>query len=139
MYMNTVNMVKHHPLIGVGVNTYSKNYAKYKTEKAEKYYPTLDGSYAQSNYFQMAGELGLLGFGVFLWFLLLLFRELIRCYKSAGGNYLKIVSLSLIASFSAFLINGLTESSLYYSRVAVMFWYFVGLALSLSKLIHERD
>jgi putative inorganic carbon (hco3(-)) transporter len=139
MYMNTVNMVKHHPFIGVGVNTYSKNYARYKTERAEKYFHTLDGSYAQSNYFQMAGELGLVGLGFFLWFLWLLFRGLIRCYKAPGNDYLKIISLSLIASFFAFLINGLTESSLYYSRVAVMFWYFVGIALSLNKLIYERD
>jgi len=133
MYMNAANMVSHHPVIGVGVNTYAKNYAKYKTAEAEKYAHTQDTAYAQSNYFQMAGEMGLVGLGIFVWFLWLLFRELIRYYRSSKDDYLKIISISLIACFIAFLVNGLTESSLYYSRVAVMFWYLVGLSLALKR------
>jgi len=49
------------------------------------------------------------------------------------NHYLKIVSLSLSACLLAFLVNGLTESSLYYSRVAIIFWYIMGLALALNK------
>jgi len=139
MYMNTVNMVSHHPFIGVGVNTYSMNYGRYKTKAAESYANTQDGSYAQSNYFQLTGEMGLIGLGVFLWILFVLFKELIRDYKLFNDNYLKILSVSLLACFVAFLINGLTESSLFYSRVAIMFWFFAGLSLSLKKLIHEKD
>jgi O-antigen ligase len=138
MYANTLNMIAHHPFVGVGVNTYSKNYAKYKTEKAEKYAHTLDTSYAQSNYFQMAGETGLIGLGVFFWLLCLLSRELINYYRKSRNDYLKVISMSLAACIMAFLINGLTESSLYYSRVAVMFWYFVGFSLSLKKLVNEE-
>jgi hypothetical protein len=41
--------------------------------------------------------------------------------------------LSLVACFIAFLINGLTESSLYYSRVAAMFWFFVGISMALVR------
>ncbi|MDD5355570.1 MAG: O-antigen ligase family protein [Candidatus Omnitrophica bacterium] len=135
MYMNATNMISHHPFIGVGVNTYAKNYAKYKTLEAEKYAHTQDTAYAQSNYFQMAGEMGLVGLSIFIWFLWLLFRELIRYYRSSKDDYLKVVSISLVACFIAFLINSLTESSLYYSRVAVMFWYLVGISLAIA---HEK-
>jgi putative inorganic carbon (hco3(-)) transporter len=138
MYMNASNMIAHHPFIGVGVNTYSKNYGKYKTEQAEAYAHTLDTAYAQSNYFQMAGETGLIGLGIFFWFLWVLFRRLWRDYKKSPDEYLKIVSLSLIACFLAFLINGLTESSLYYSRVAVMFWFFAGLAIASGRLENAK-
>jgi O-antigen ligase len=138
MYMNATNMISQHPLIGVGVNTYAKNYGKYKTKEAEAYAHTLDSAYAQNNFFQMAGEMGLIGLGLFFWLLWLLFRELLRYYKDSQDEYLKIVSLSLVACFIAFLINGLTESSLYYSRVAAMFWFFVGISLSLRKSAHAR-
>lgn len=135
MYMNATHMISQHPFIGVGVNTYSKNYGKYKTDEAEAYAHTLDTAYAQNNFFQMAGEIGLVGLGIFLWFLSLLFSGLMHIYRTSGDKYLKIFSLSLISCFIAFLINGLTESSLYYSRIAVMFWYLIGLSLSLDKLL----
>jgi O-antigen ligase len=134
MYANTVNMVSHHPFIGVGVNTYSANYAKYKLKKWEDYAHTEDTAYAQSNFFQMAGETGLIGLGIFIWLLWVLFAGLLRCYKKLKDDYAKTVALSLVACFIAFLVNGLTESSLYYSRVAVMFWFFVGISIFVFRL-----
>jgi putative inorganic carbon (hco3(-)) transporter len=139
MYMNSMNMISHHPFIGVGVNTYSQNYGKYKTKKAEDYCVTPESSYAQSNFFQMAGEVGLVGLAVFFLFLVILFRELTHAYKRSDDRYIKALSVSLIACFIAFLINGLTESSLFYSRVAIMFWYFVGISLSLGKFIKPES
>jgi len=138
MYMNATNMISQHPVIGVGVNTYAKNYGHYKTKKAEAYAHTLDTAYAQNNFFQMTGEMGLIGLGFFLWMLWLLFRELLRYYRKSKDTYLQIVALSLVACFIAFLINGLTESSLYYSRVAAMFWFFVGISLSLRKIVYAK-
>ncbi|MFA5118006.1 MAG: O-antigen ligase family protein [Candidatus Omnitrophota bacterium] len=133
MYMNSMNMISRHPFTGVGINTYSQNYGKYKTKKAEDYCVTPESSYAQSNFFQMAGEVGLVGLAVFFLFLGILFNGLIRAYKRSNDPYLKALSVSLIACFTAFLVNGLTESSLYYSRVVIMFWYFVGISLALRK------
>ena len=54
-------------------------------------------------------------------------------YRKLDDDYMKIVSLSLSVCLIAFLVNGLTESSLYYSRVAIIFWYIMGLALALNK------
>jgi len=60
-------------------------------------------------------------------------------YKRLKDNFLSIVSLSLIACLVSFLINGLTESSLYYARVALIFWYLVGLSLSLNKFSEKAS
>jgi hypothetical protein len=76
----------------------------------------------------------LIGLGLFFWLLWLLFKELLGYYRKLPDAYLKIIALSLVACFIAFLVNGLTESSLYYSRVATMFWFFVGIALSLRRI-----
>lgn len=134
IYKNTLNMIKHHPFIGVGVNTYSKNYQKYKLPEPENA-RTSDFMYAHNHFLQMAGEIGLIGLGIFFWLLFKLFKNNINVYKNLKDEYLKIISLSILACLFAFLINGLTETSLYYSRVAMIFWYLVGFSFALNKFI----
>lgn len=134
IYNNAINMIKHHPFIGVGLNTFSKNYGKYKTEQAEKYAHTADTIYAHNIYLQMAGETGLLGLAVFLLFLFQVFRQAFNTLRKLNDKYLKIIGLSLVACVIAFLVNGLTETSLYYPRVVMVFWYLIGVSLSLNRL-----
>lgn len=137
---NTINMIKHHPFIGVGVNTFSRNYGKYKTEQSEKYFHTPDTIYAHNIYLQMAGETGLLGLAAFIFFLFQVFRQGFITLNRLNDGYLKVIGLSLIASLIAFLINGLTETSLYYPRVSMVFWYLIGVSLALRRLSisHEK-
>ncbi|MDD5165813.1 MAG: O-antigen ligase family protein [Candidatus Omnitrophica bacterium] len=132
MYKNAINMIKHHPVVGVGVNTFSKNYFKYKLPEPANA-RSGDSMYAHNHFLQMAGEIGLVGLGIFFWLLFRLFKKNIQVYKSLKDRYYKVILLSISASLFAFLINGLTETSLYYSRVAMIFWYLVGFSLSLSK------
>ncbi|MDD5465372.1 MAG: O-antigen ligase family protein [Candidatus Omnitrophica bacterium] len=135
IYNNTINMIKHHPFIGVGLNTFSRNYGKYKTEQAEKYAHTADTIYAHNIYLQMAGEVGLLGLAMFLLFLFQVFRQAFNALRKLNDEYLKIIGLSLVACVIAFLVNGLTETSLYYPRVAMVFWYIIGISLALNKFV----
>ena len=136
VYLHSLNMIKAHPVIGVGANTFMKSYKKYKIYPEYRGIITLDEMKAHNNYLHMAGEIGLTGLAIFFWFLYCLFKESKNIYRSAGDGYLKTVSLSLIACVIAFLVNGLTESSLYYSVVAVMFWYIAGLSLALKKFTY---
>lgn len=135
IYKNAINMIKQHPFIGVGVNTFTKNYLKYKLPEPE-YAKTSDAIYAHNNFLHMAGEIGLLGLAAFFWFLFNLFRINIVVYNKLKDEYLKVICLSLMASLISFLINGLTETSLYYSRVAMVFWFLIGFSLALEKFIY---
>lgn len=137
IYTNTINMIKHHPLIGVGLNTFSRNYGRYKTEEAEKYAHTADTIYAHNSYLQTAGEVGLLGLFALILFLFQVFRQAFKAFCKLNDEYLKIVAVSLAASLIAFLVNGLTETSLYYPRVVMIFWYLIGVSLSLNRLAKE--
>lgn len=138
VYRNSLNMIKEHPFIGLGVNTYMKNYKKYKEPVEYRNVVTQDYMYAHNNFIHMATEIGLAGLGIFLWLLYKLFAECKRIYRQLDNYLLKVVSLSLSACLIAFLINGLTESSLYYSRVAIIFWYIAGFALTLKKFAHAN-
>jgi uncharacterized membrane protein len=47
---------------------------------------------------------------------------------------LKTCILGIMAGLVAFLVNGLTETVLYYPKVAVLFWFQVGILLGIVKL-----
>ena len=132
IYKNTLNMIKHNPIIGVGLNTFSKNYLAYKLPEAENA-RTGDTIYAHNNFLHMAGEIGIFGLLAFLWLLWMLFAACQNIYRRLDEAVLKNLVLCLSAGMAAFLINGLTETNLYYQRVSVMFWYLAGFALSLKK------
>jgi len=136
IYRNSLNMIKSHPIRGVGANGFMKNYKKYKDNPEYNNIVTPDYIYAHNNFLQMAGELGLSGLGIFIWLLYDLFKGCAFIYKRLKDNFLKVVSLSSIACLLAFLVNGLTESSLYYSRLALIFWYLAGFSLGLKKFIN---
>jgi len=138
IYKNAGNMARQHPFIGVGLNTFVRNYGKYKLAEVEKECPTPQSIYAHNNFLQMAGEMGITGLLIFLWFLVRLFKENSRIYSRLGDQYLKIVSVSLMACLLAFLVNGLTETSMYYPRVTMIFWYMIGFSLALKKFITAK-
>lgn len=137
IYNNSLNMIKHHPIFGVGINTFAINYFHYKLPEkpgAE----TSPSMYAHNNFLQMAAEVGLFGLFMFLWFLFALFKQGHFVSKALQDDFYKIVAISLMGCFISFLVNGLTETSLYYSRVAMIFWYLIGLSLALKKFSDVR-
>lgn len=139
VYLNTFNMIKAHPVIGLGANTFMKNYKFYKNNPEYRNIVTQDYMYAHNMYLHMAAEIGLLGLGIFFWLIFVLFSECAVIYKKAQDYFVKIFVLSLSAAIIAFLLNGLTESSLYSSRVALIFWFLTGLILSLKKFISSPE
>ncbi len=136
---NTINMIAHHPVTGVGINTFVRNYPKYKLASAEAYCPTPEAIYAHNIYLQMAAETGLFGLGVFLYLLFTVFAALRLFWRSANDRFLVSMAAGLAGSMIAFMINGLTETSLYYSRVAMIFWYIIGVSLALCYRLGERN
>lgn len=138
LYETSFNMIKHHPVLGVGVNTYCLNYQKYKL------HDTGEGTantmwYAHNSYLQMASEIGIIGLLVFFYLLFQLFKQWWIFYKKAGDNFLKISSLGLLMGIVAFLVHGLTETNLYYPKIVVLFWFHVSLLTSILFLKKGRD
>jgi len=128
-YKSSIQMIKAHPFIGVGVNTFVKAYPKYKVPDVDVI--TGEYCYAHNNYLQMAGEIGLVGLAVFFWILAALFLELKGIIRNNKEGYIRNAALGLGCGVLAFLLNGLTESSFYFSKIVVVFWFVVGLGVSL--------
>ncbi len=56
VYRNSLNMIKAHPIIGVGANAYMKSYKKYKEFPEYRNVVTLDEMYRMKVYFEDAGK-----------------------------------------------------------------------------------
>ena len=134
IYRNTVYMISQHPFIGVGINTFSKNYGKYRLAAVEVRMNTPPTIYAHNNFLQMGGEMGLLGLGTFLLFLFFVLKSIWSAFKRNTDPFLKALSVSVFAAIIAYLINGFTETSLYYARLVMIFWFLIGLGLALGKI-----
>ncbi|MCX5715738.1 MAG: O-antigen ligase family protein [Candidatus Omnitrophica bacterium] len=142
-YKSAIQMIKDHPIIGVGVNTFMKAYPKYKVHDVDII--TADQCYAHNNYLQMTGEIGLIGLGIFFWILAALFLEIReRCQTPSmhkigevSDTFVKNTALGLGCGIIAFLLNGLTESSFYFSKLVVVFWFMAGLAASLKFIKND--
>lgn len=134
IYHTSLNMIQHHPVIGVGVNTYCLNFQKYKEHQGEDF--TGDAQwYAHNIYLQMAGEMGLSGLLIFIWLLFGVFKYWVYFYRRVNDDeFFKVCSLGIAAGLMAFLINGMTETNLYYSKIATFFWFQIGLLLAIIKL-----
>jgi O-antigen ligase len=138
IYRNTLNMIRHHPLLGVGINTFSRNYGKYRLAEVEANFQTADGYYAHNNFLHMAGETGLPSLAVFLAFLVIVFGSIWGSFKRISDPFLRACSISVFAALIAYLVNGFTETNLYYSRIVMIFWFLIGLGLALSRFEDKR-
>lgn len=135
IFRNSFNMIRQHPVIGVGANTFMKNYKHYKDFPEYRNVVTAENLYAHNIFLHLTAEIGLLGLLIFICLIYAIFKNTALIYKKLQEKHLRVIALALSACLMAFLINGLTESSLYSSRVAISFWYLLGFTLSLNKFI----
>lgn len=131
-YRNALNMIKSNLFLGVGVNTYCLNIDKYKIRDGSIYVG--NAGYAHNIYLHLPAEIGIFGLIAFLWLIFSLFKYGLASYKTINNDFLKATVLGLMGGILAFLINGFTETVLYYPKVVVLFWYEVGLLLGIIRL-----
>ena len=127
LWKGTINMVKVHPVLGFGINTYSRNFPKYRPPE----YP--DIRYTHNSYLQMASEIGIVGALFYLFFLI---GVLIYCFK---GIYLmkgtsgirKDYAVGLFAGLVGFSLNSAVDTFLFTIQLAVFFHLLLGYCFSL--------
>lgn len=124
-----MNMIKAHPFLGVGINTFTLNYDKYRIST-----DPISGWYAHNAYLNLAAEIGLFGLALFLWMMAVLIRRWQRSYRKIKDPGLQAVSLGVFCGFTGYLISGLLESNLQYSNLAVLFWFITGLLVAVNRV-----
>ena len=128
-----LEMVRSHPILGVGGNNYQVQFAQARAQFAARY-PTsplvamnehLLPIYAHNEYVQMLAELGTIGLALFVLFSLALVLNLIRALR-VSGHYLPVLGAG--CAMLAFAISsGASASSFRYVGGALIFFFAAAL------------
>ncbi|MCM8797686.1 MAG: O-antigen ligase family protein, partial [Candidatus Omnitrophica bacterium] len=138
IYRVALEMIKTHPFIGVGVNTFSLNFQKHK-HIANIKLADASGLYAHNIYLHLPAEIGLIGLAVFIYILWRIFKTWYMFNRNTQDLFLKTAGMGIIAGIIAFLVNGLTETNLYTPKVATLFFFIIGLFFGVNKIAKEGN
>lgn len=127
MWQSAWNMFKDHPILGVGLGQYTKNYQqKYISPEAKE--PQL--GHAHNNFMQMLAENGIVGFaGFVIMFGYIIFKNLIDWFRTRN-----VYSLMIVSATVCLLLQGFTEYNVGNSAVIKMYWLVLGICVVLNKL-----
>lgn len=122
-------MIHNHPIFGIGPGNFQNIYLGY-----QKYFPPyLEWAVPEPHniflaFWLQTGLLGLFGFILLLVNLFQILKKVLRNEKSAG------MSALLLSFFVYVIINGLFDTPYWKNDLSFLFWIFVFLTLSLTKI-----
>lgn len=134
-WKTSINMFIANPL-GVGGNNFQVRFPEYQTSYFKK---GMWGRVAHSLWFTLLAELGIFGVIFYLLFLKYNIRDLFFLKNlSIRGDpdfeYLRILSLAMLASFAGFFTSGSFLSVLYYPH----YWYLTAVIIAMVNIANNK-
>ena len=126
LWKGTINMIKEHPVLGFGVNTYSRNFPAYKPSE----YP--DVRYSHNCYLHMASEIGIPGAILFLVFLMTVLIFCLKGILSMPPGERRSLAAGTLAGLVGFSMNSMVDTHMYSVNLAVFFHLLLGFCFALS-------
>lgn len=125
VWESALAMINDHPIIGVGPGEFKNVYdASYKSPEV-----TQDMIHTHNNFIQILAESGIVGLiGFIIVFGNLFFKNLFATFTNNPYAYIRLA----ITTF--FLLFGLIDYTFDASAVMKLFWYIIGITLSLESL-----
>lgn len=130
-----VEMVREHPLFGVGLERIPREFPKYyKGDNLDSFYY----GHMQNDFMQIAAERGLLCFAAFLWFLAAIYRSLWGFLKSSDET-LRLTALSAVSVLTGFLVMGLAEYNFGDSEPLMLFLFIVSIPFGVDATLKRQS
>lgn len=130
LFKSGIEMFEKRPVFGYGPNQYEKNSEKFKEPYKDKVvYPEGKGfrtkCHTHNVYLMILIESGIFGFAAFIFFLAVLFKNLISLDET--------VKFAFLAPFVFILIGGLFEYNIGDAEVASVFAFLMGLSVAIKR------
>jgi O-antigen ligase len=118
------NMVRAHPLLGIGYGNYEDTYYSYRvlTLNTEERFRRMG---VHSEYLRILAEMGWLGFGACMTFLALVFRQGSAAIGRARSPTDRAMAIGALAGFASYLLHGVFNYYGESDKVMIPFWFFV--------------
>lgn len=96
------------------------------------------GTEAHSQYVALLVETGIVGFSVFCWLIIRMFKNAVVLMKQANVYFLKALSTGYIAGFAAILVTCFFSETLEAFRMLGPLWFVTGLVTSANRLLAKE-
>ena len=126
----SINMIKDHPVAGVGLDCYRRVYEKsYKTKDIKQ-----NIAHSHNNFIQMFAEAGIFGFLGFLSFTVFMLWSNFKTWLKTRNPY----ALMLFGVWSSFTLFGMIDNTIDGSAASKALWYLTGLLVALKSESKEE-
>ena len=128
IWLGSVLLLRTFWLSGIGLSTASFVYVYTLFSYNAVYAP-----HSHNLFMQIAIDLGIFGFGVFISFIFVAIKNLLAANLSKD-KFIKIISGALCASLAGYLLQGLTDNVWYNYRIVCFFWLLAAISGTLYEL-----
>jgi O-antigen ligase len=135
LWTSAVNMIRDHPLLGVGLDNFLYEYSKYILPEAWRE-PNL--SHPHNFILDFWVRLGIGGVAVFAWMLITFYKRAWNSFTNARDGYTRALMLGLMASVVNMLAHGLIDASYFVVDLAYVFLLTLALAANPFRVTDEN-
>jgi O-antigen ligase len=133
LWKGTWEMVKVHPFLGFGINTFSRYFPSFKPSE---YWGIM---YTHNSYLQMWSEIGFIGLAAFLSVIAAAFAAVFRRMKDKlARGFEGLVLLGLACGYTAFMIQSAFDTNLFSLSLMTLFWVMTAYMISLNAYLESR-
>ena len=120
---DTLHMFRNKPILGWGLGTFPVVYPRFRS-----FYTNFFVNEAHNDYLQTLAEMGVLGFAVMIWFLVVVWRQGL----AKTGNWISemsgAITLSCLLSCTGILVHSVVDFNLQIPANAALFYVFCSIA-----------
>ncbi|HPZ08892.1 MAG TPA: O-antigen ligase family protein [Candidatus Eremiobacteraeota bacterium] len=137
LWKSSFKMFLHHPLIGIGTGNFDYVYPDYAiVGPAYK----LVANHANNMYINILTETGLSGFIIFMWYITVLWKEVINSYKKKySDEFLYLFSVGFSGILLALCIHGFFDYMLYHPRMALNFMVILAIFFVFKEDVRRKE
>lgn len=129
-YEVAYKIIKENPIIGIGINNYTKIMGKY--DVTEDGLESITRHPVHNIFLHIAAEIGIFGITVFLWLISSILIEGIK-YIVSNQDFIAYTVIGMIAGIIAFLVHGLVDTASLGNKLYMFIWFFAAIIFAVNK------
>ncbi len=130
---DSVKMFRAQPIYGWGLGTFPVVYPQFRT-----FYSEFDVNAAHDDYLQLLCEMGILGFAIMVWFVIVLYRTALRKIENWMSDVSGAATLACMLGVTGILVHSLLDFNLQIPANAALFYVLCTLAAAPPLLQRAR-
>ncbi len=125
-----LDIIRDHPILGVGNGNYSTFYQRYKGKYSYINYNPTTNVHPHNIFLKVQCELGIFGLAVFLGLISSILFSILRFIKFVKNSFVRFYYKGFIISFVVFIMMNMIDNFFSAPKVIIYFWMFIAISQS---------